>query len=51
MADEAAAKEAVNTALMVTQAEYAELERAALSMCQGLEGDGAVSGSSVISCL
>ena len=49
MADEAAAKEAVNTALMAVQAEYAELERTAVSVCQELEGDGAVSGSSVIS--
>ena len=44
-----AAKEAVNTALMVAQAEYADLERTAVSVCQELEGDGAVSGSSVIS--
>jgi len=47
--DEAAAKEAVNTALMASQAEYTELERTAVSVCQELEGDGAVSGSSVIS--
>ena len=49
MADETAAKEAVNTALMVVQAEYANLERTAVSVCQELEGEGAVSGSSVIS--
>ena len=49
MVDEAAAKEAINAALMAAQAEYAELERAALSMCQELEGDGVVSGSSVVS--
>ena len=49
MADETAAKEAVNTALMAAQAEYADLERTAVSVCQELEGDGAVSGSSVIS--
>ena len=49
MADEAAAKEAVNTALMAAQAEYADLERTAMSVCQELEGEGAVSGSSVIS--
>ena len=49
MADETAAKEAVNTALMAAQAEYADLERTAVSMCQDLEGEGAVSGSSVIS--
>ena len=49
MADEAAAKEAVNTALMEAQAEYADLERTAVSVCQELEGDGTVSGSLVIS--
>ena len=49
MADETAAKEAVSTALMAAQAEYADLERTAVSMCQELEGEGAVSGSSVIS--
>ena len=48
MADETAAKEAVSTALMAAQAEYAELERTAVSLCQELEGDGAVSGSSVM---
>jgi len=49
VADEAAAKEAVNTALMAAQAEYADLERTAGSVCQELQGDGVVSGSSVIS--
>ena len=49
MADETAAKEVVNTTLMAAQAEYADLERTAVSMCQELEGEGAVSGSSVIS--
>ena len=39
MADETAAK----------QADYTDLERTAVSMCQELEGDGAVSGSSVVS--
>jgi hypothetical protein len=34
---------------MAAQAEYAYLERTTVSMCQELEGDGAVSGSSVIS--
>ena len=42
MADETAAKEAVSTALMVAQAEYTDLERTAVSVCQELEGDGAV---------
>ena len=49
MADETATKEVVNTALMAAQAEYADLERTAVSVCQELEGDGVVSGSSVIS--
>ena len=49
MADESAAKEAVHTALMAAQVEFAELEQTAVSVCQGLEGEGAVSGSSVIS--
>ena len=49
MANETAANEAVNTALMAAQAEYTDLERTAVSVCQELEGEGAVSGSSVIS--
>ena len=49
MVDETAAKEAVGTALMAAQMEYADLERTAVSMCQELEGESAVSGSSVIS--
>ena len=49
MADETAAKEAVNTALMAAQAEYADLERTAVSVCQEHEGERAMSGSSVIS--
>ena len=51
MADETAAKEAVGTALMAAQTEYADLERTAVSVCQELEGEGDVSSSSVISCL
>jgi len=49
VADETAAKEAVGTTLMAAQTEYADLERTAVSVCQELEGEGAVSGSSVIS--
>src|SRR6185437_2613809 len=49
VADETAAKEAVHTALTVAQMEFAELEQTAVSVCQELEGEGAVSGSSVIS--
>ena len=43
MTDKTVAKEAVNTALMAVQAEYAELEWTAVSVCQELEGDVAVS--------
>ena len=49
MADETVVKEAVNTVLMAAQTEYTDLERTAVSMCQELEGEDAVSGSSVIS--
>ena len=49
MADETAAKEAVGTALMAAQTEYADLERTTMSVYLELEGEGAVSGSSVIS--
>ena len=49
MADESAVKEAVHTALTAVQAEFAELEQTAVSVCQELEGEGAVLGSSVIS--
>ena len=42
MADETAAKEAANTAFMAVQDEYTELERTAVSVCQELEGEGAV---------
>ena len=48
MANESAVKEAVHTALTAAQVEFAELEQTAMSVCQGLEGEGAVSGSSVI---
>ena len=49
VADETAAKEAVHTALTAAQVEFAELEQTVVSVCQELEGEGAVSGSSVIS--
>ena len=49
MADETAAKEAINTTLTAAQAEYTNLEWTAVSVCQELEGEGAVSGSLVIS--
>ena len=47
MADETAVKEAANTAFTAAHDEYAELERTTVSVCQELEGDGALSGSSV----
>ena len=49
MVDETAVKEAVNTALMAAQAEYTDLVRTVVSVCQELEGKGAMSGNSVIS--
>ena len=49
VANETAAKEAVNTALTAAHDEYAELKRTAVSVCQELEGAGALSGSSVAS--
>jgi len=49
VANESAAKEAVHTALTAAQMEFAELEQTAVSVCQELEGEGAVSDSSVIS--
>ena len=44
-----AAKEAVHGALMAAQTEYAELEQTVVAVCQELEGEGALSGSSVAS--
>ena len=41
--DESAAKEAVHTALTAAQVEFAELEQTVVSVCQGLEAEGAVS--------
>ena len=49
MANETAVKAAVNTALVAAHDEYAELEWTAVSVCQELEGPGALSGSSVAS--
>ena len=47
MADETTVKEAVHTALTVAQTEHAELEQVAVAVCQELEGEGALSGSSM----
>ena len=49
MANETAAKEAVNIALAAVHDEYAELEPTAVSVCQELEGAGALFVSSVAS--
>ena len=49
MANETVVKEAVNTALTAAHDEYAELKRTAVSVCQELDGAGALSGSSVAS--
>ena len=49
MADETAAKEAVQIVLTVTQAEHTDLEQTTVVVCQDLEGEGASSGSSVAS--
>ena len=49
MADETAAKEVVHDALTAVQNEYAGLEQAAVAVCKELEGEGALSGSSVAS--
>ena len=49
MADETAAKEVVHGALMAVQNEYAGLEQATVAVCQELEGEGALFGSSVAS--
>ncbi|XP_039827616.1 uncharacterized protein LOC120689397 [Panicum virgatum] len=47
VADETAAKEAVQIVLTVTQGEHTDLEQTAVAVCQELEGEGASSGSSV----
>ncbi|XP_039827036.1 uncharacterized protein LOC120688716 [Panicum virgatum] len=49
VADETAAKEAVQGALTAAHDEYADLKQAAVVVCQELEGEGALSGSSVAS--
>jgi hypothetical protein len=51
VADETAAKEAIQVALTLAQVEYEDLERTAVAMCQELEGEGGSSRSSVASCL
>ena len=49
VANETVAKEAANTAFTSVQDEYTELEQTAMAVCQELEGESALSGSSVAS--
>ena len=49
MADETSAKEVVQVAFTAVQIEHADLEQTAMAVCQELEGEGALSGSSVAS--
>ena len=49
MADETAAKEAIQVAFTAPQLEHADLEKTVVAVCQELEGEGASSGSSVAS--
>ena len=51
MADETTVKEALQVAYSSVQKDYEDLEGAAVAMCQGLEGEGGSSGSSLASCL
>ena len=49
MADETAAKEALQVAYSSAQKDLVDLEAAAVAACQELEGEGGSSGSSVAS--
>ena len=49
MADETAAKEALQVALTSAQNEHEDLERTVVAVCQELKGEGGSSGSSVAS--
>ena len=49
MADKTSANEAAQVAFTVVQVEHADLEQTAMAVCQELEGEGALSGSSVAS--
>ena len=49
VADETAAKEAVQVTLTSAQIEHEGLERTAVAVCQELEGEGGLSRSSVAS--
>ena len=49
--DETSAKEAVQVTFTSAQAEHEDLERTTVAVCQELEGEGGLSGSSVASLL
>ena len=49
MAEETAAKEALQVALTSSKNEQEDLERTAVAVCQDLQGEGGSSGSSVVS--
>ena len=49
MVEETAAKEALQVAYSLVQKDYKDMEGAAMAACQGLEGEGGSSGSSLAS--
>ena len=49
VAEETTAKEALQVAYTPAQRDYEDLEEAAVAACQGAEGEGGPSGSSVVS--
>ena len=49
VADETAAKEALQAAYASVQRDYDNLEEATIAVCQGAEGEGGQSGSSLVS--
>ena len=49
VSEETAAKEALQAAYASAQRDYDDLEEAAIAVCQGAEGEGGQSGSSLVS--
>ena len=49
VSEETAAKEALQAAYTSAQRDYDDLEEAAIAACQGAEGEGGQSGSSLVS--
>ena len=49
MAEETTAKEALQVEYTSAQRDYEDLEEAAVAPCQGADGEGSLSGSSVVS--